>query len=83
MSFSVYILKSARDGRYYVGQTKNLDDRLRRHNGDRMHATKGRGPWKIVYVETFSTRSAAMAREREIKRQKSRAYLERILMLEK
>jgi predicted GIY-YIG superfamily endonuclease len=34
MPFSVYILQSQSSGRYYVGQTKNLDDRVAYHNAN-------------------------------------------------
>ncbi len=32
MAYYVYILKSERDGTYYIDQTNNLEERLVRHN---------------------------------------------------
>ncbi|MBC8432554.1 MAG: GIY-YIG nuclease family protein [Desulfobacterales bacterium] len=32
MSYFVYIIRSARDGSYYVGATQDIEERLIRHN---------------------------------------------------
>jgi len=76
MPYWVYVLQSEATGRYYVGQTSDLADRLRRHNAGRTKANRGRGPWRLVYSEEHSSRQAAVARERQIKARKSRAYIE-------
>jgi putative endonuclease len=70
MTYSVYILKSKKDGSYYVGHTKDLTDRLERHNQGRVRYTKSKGPWKLVYSEEYPARSAAMKREKKIKKRK-------------
>ena len=36
-------------------------------------------PWKIVYQEKYSTKTEALKREREIKRKKSRIYIEELI----
>lgn len=61
--FTVYILESASSGRFYVGHTVDLEDRLLRHEQDRSVSTRGRGPWLLVYTECFATRSGAVCRE--------------------
>ena len=63
----VYILKSIKNGRYYIGHTYNLEDRLSRHNGGRSKATKGGIPWELKYSESHNTKSRAYIRELEIK----------------
>ncbi len=68
MSFYVYILQCT-DGTYYTGYTKDLDQRTRQHeNGKGARYTKAHRPQRVAYVELFGTRSAAMKREREIKK---------------
>jgi putative endonuclease len=68
VSFYVYILQCS-DGSYYTGYTKDLDARTRQHlNGKGAKYTKAHRPQRIAYVELFGTRSAAMKREREIKK---------------
>ena len=81
MAYWMYILQSESSGQYYVGHTNNLQDRLRRHNASRTLANKGRGPWRLVHSEEFTTRPAAAARERVIKAQKSRQYIESLCLM--
>lgn len=78
--FHVYILQSDKTGKFYVGSTGNLEDRITRHNSGRSKATKNGIPWKLVYTEEFQTRNDAYKREMEIKAWKSH---ERIAQLVK
>ena len=73
MNYWVYVTQNPA-GRFYVGQTDNLDERLRSHNHQDKFAgkfTRKNGPWSLVWSEPHVTRAAAMAREREIKNWKS------------
>ena len=79
MIYHVYIIKSKKDGTYYIGQTKNISERIIRHNLGHSKATKGKRPWDIVYTKEFSTRSEAVCYENELKRKKSRKYIERLI----
>ena len=77
--YFVYILRSQSTSRYYVGQTDNLEQRLKRHNSNLVRATKGFAPWELVHFEEYETRSEAMKREKEIKNKKSRKYIEKLI----
>ena len=77
--FFVYILQSESSGRYYVGQTKNVSERLAYHNANYSRALKNRGPWKLIYSEGFPSRGEAMRREIQIKRQKNRQFIEQLV----
>jgi putative endonuclease len=61
--FYVYILRSKKTARRYVGSCENLGDRLRRHNAGESKATKHGVPWTLLHSESFSTRSEAARRE--------------------
>jgi len=76
MEYFVYIIYSESVDRYYVGHCQDLKDRISRHNGGRSKYTKIALDWKVKYTESCSTRSEAMIREREIKKKKSRKYIE-------
>ena len=67
-TYYVYILKSLKDGKFYTGCTACIEKRLAQHNNGRVRSTKARRPLKLVYWETFATRSEAMRRERRLKR---------------
>ena len=63
-----YILQCA-DGTYYTGWTNNLEKRVEDHNQNRgAKYTRCRTPVKLVYSETFETKSEALKREAAIKR---------------
>ncbi len=63
----VYILQSETTGKYYIGQTEDLEDRLNRHNRGDSKSTKTGRPWKVVHVERYNTRSETVLRERYLK----------------
>jgi putative endonuclease len=72
-------LRSKKDSSYYIGQTQNLEDRLSRHNSGQSLSTKFKIPWRLIYQEQFNSRSEAVKREREIKKKKSRKYIEKLV----
>ena len=63
----VYILRSMKDGRFYVGMTENLEKRLSQHNSGRTKSTKGYIPWKLFFSEEYSDRISAREREKYLK----------------
>ena len=75
----MYIIQSSNSGRYYIGHTDEISRRLTEHNSGMAKYTRREKPWKVVYVENYATRSAAMRRELEIKGKKSRTYIERLI----
>ena len=74
MKTYVYLLISV-EGFHYVGQTPDLDRRLKEHNSGRSHATMHGHAWRIVYAEAYATRSEAMKLERSIKGAGVRRFL--------
>ena len=78
--YSVYILENTK-GKYYIGHTKNIIERLERHNKNRSNFTKNKGIWKIVYTESFLSKGDAMKRENYIKSQKSRKFIKGLISL--
>jgi putative endonuclease len=74
-----HILYSEKIDRYYVGSTGDLEWRLERHNTGWGKYTKSGIPWKIIYSEKFDSKHEALKREKEIKRKKSRKYIEGLI----
>ncbi len=77
--YAVYVLQSELDGSYYVGQTSDLEDRLKRHNRGTERASRSKRPWRLVYAEEYTTRREAMHREEEIKARKKRAFIDKLV----
>ena len=70
MNCFVYVLGSRKKNKLktYVGWTKNLNQRLRKHNlGRGARSTRGRN-WKILYYEIFNSKEKAMRREYYLKK---------------
>ncbi|MGN6637652.1 MAG: GIY-YIG nuclease family protein [Mucilaginibacter sp.] len=73
--FYTYILRSQKNGKYYIGHTADLTERLYRHNNGIVKDTRGKGPWEYVYYETYLSKSEANNRELYIKSMKSESLL--------
>ncbi len=79
LMYFTYIIKSESDGSFYIGQCKNLHERIQRHNNSHSKSTKSKVPWQLVYYESYKTRVEAVKRELTIKKQKSRIFIEELI----
>lgn len=77
--FTMYILQSINDSRYYIGSTDDLGNRLMRHSKGYSKYTKNKGLFKMVYKEEFGTRSDAKKREYYLKSLKSSKAIEKLI----
>jgi predicted GIY-YIG superfamily endonuclease len=77
----VYVLRNP-DGKLYIGQTRNLAQRVHQHNDPQHTLTRTtkrfRGPWALMHSEVISSRSAALAREKALKSGQGRAWLKNL-----
>lgn len=64
----LYMLRCS-DGSLYTGITKDIDRRVKEHNGGKIgaKAIKGKLPAELVYSEEYPNMTEAARREREIK----------------
>ena len=69
MGFYVYVLGTTKKPfKTYVGWAKDVRKRLNKHNlGLGAKFTRGR-KWKLLYFESLKSKSKAMTREYEIKK---------------
>ena len=77
--YSVYILRSLKDGGYYIGCTNNLSRRLNDHNHGKTPSLKNRIPLEIIYSEIYTNQSEAFAREKEIKSYKGGGAFKKLI----
>lgn len=59
----MYLLKSKKDDRLYIGYSSDLQRRFKEHCGGLVDATRNRRPVELIYYESYS--DEALARERE------------------
>lgn len=71
----VYVLRSDKDGQFYVGLTRNLPARLQAHNSGQVHSTKSRVPLELVYWEGCLNESDAAQREKYLKTAWGKRYI--------
>jgi putative endonuclease len=79
MYYSVYIIYSQSKERYYIGYSHNLIERLEKHNLGATTSTRSGRPWVLVYKEEYPSKHDAIMQEREMKRMKSRRFIESLL----
>ncbi|MFC1721749.1 GIY-YIG nuclease family protein [Patescibacteria group bacterium] len=77
--YTVYVIENQK-GQKYIGQTNNLPRRLFEHNNPEKvkyssRWMKFRGPWNLIHKEIFTSRSAAMHREKNLKGGRGRDFL--------
>lgn len=70
--FFVYVLESENSGKYYIGQTNNLESRLDSHNRGYNRYTKPYRPWKLILCKSYTSRSESMKVEKKLKSLKKR-----------
>ena len=77
MSYFVYIIESKIYHKYYIGQTNDLQERIKRHNSGRNRYTKTDIPWELRWWKEFDTRSEAITEEQILKNINRRQRLEK------
>jgi len=79
--FFVYLLKSVKDNKLYIGYTNNLRRRIEEHNAGKSLSTKPRAPFRLIYYEAYSSEEDALHREQNLKLQsRALAQLKKRLM---
>ncbi|EKD84687.1 MAG: hypothetical protein ACD_38C00172G0001 [uncultured bacterium] len=73
--YYTYVLQSKKDGKYYVGFTSNLGERVKLHNDGGVLSTKNRRPLEIVYFEGGISKEKAIKREKYFKTGFGRKFL--------
>ena len=71
----VYVLRSKKDGRFYVGMTSSLERRVKEHNGGQNRSTRSRAPFEVIYLERCGSRAEARKREKYLKSGVGREFL--------
>ena len=78
--YTLYLLKSEKFNRHYIGVSSNVETRLKQHNSGKTKSTKPYRPWKLVYVEKYETKTEAMKREYFLK--KPIGYKDKLAIIE-
>lgn len=72
----VYILFSDKSLRYQVGQTADIEKRLKKHNQGNVQSTKFGIHWKLVLKIEAANRSEALILEKKVKKRGAKRYID-------
>lgn len=65
--YYVYIIESLRDGDWYKGFTEDYEKRLIQHNNGESAFTSTKRPWKLIFVQAFTSKQLALQQEKKLK----------------
>ena len=70
-----YVIRSQKDKKFYTGFTRDLRKRFKEHLSGKVNATKGRGPFVLVYYEACININDAVEREKYLKTVMGKRFL--------
>lgn len=73
--YFVYVLRSAKDNKFYTGYTQNIKLRFEQHCKGLVESTKDRRPLNIVYYEACINQKDALHREKYLKTHYGKMFL--------
>ena len=79
MGYSVYILKSKKVEKFYIGYSSNPSRRLEFHNSVEKGFTLRYRPWELVYQKEYELKTEALSAERKIKSWKSKEMIKKLI----
>lgn len=74
----VYVIYNRKHGKTYIGESNDMDERLKAHNDHRFTASytaRFDGSWELVYCEECADRREARKREKGLKSYRGRQFL--------
>ncbi len=74
----VYVVRSLRDGKRYVGLAVDVERRVDEHNRGVTKSTRGRRPFVLTYEESVATLAEAREREKYFKTAAGRRFLDKV-----
>ncbi|NQU16616.1 MAG: GIY-YIG nuclease family protein [Candidatus Saganbacteria bacterium] len=79
MNYYVYVLKSEKDNKFYIGYTANLKKRIKEHFEGKVKSTSCRRPLKVIFYEVYPNQKDALRREDYLKTSKGKTTLRSML----
>lgn len=82
--FVVYALYNKRANKIYIGQSNNIDERIKLHNKQffkNSFTSRFKGEWEIIYKEEVKTRQEALKREKQLKSYQGRKFIKKFIPL--
>ena len=79
MFYYVYVIQSKMTKELYKGYTKDLKERLEKHNRGLNFSTKTGSPWELIHYEAYRNEEDAKRREKYLKTSQGSRLIKRML----
>jgi len=80
--FYLYAIYNKKSNKMYIGQTENIEERLKLHNDKTFKASytsRFDGEWQLIYQEEVATRHQALMREKQLKSFRGREFVKQFI----
>lgn len=80
--YKVYVLYNSKHNKIYIGQTKDLEERIQMHERvefPRGYTSRFDGSWRVIYTEDCENRELALKREKQLKSFKGRESVKKYI----
>ncbi|MDH7476024.1 MAG: GIY-YIG nuclease family protein [Microgenomates group bacterium] len=80
--FVIYALYNKRANKIYIGQSNNIDERIKLHNKKifkNSFTSRFKGKWETIYKEEVETRQEALKREKQLKSYQGRKFIRNLI----
>lgn len=74
-NYYTYIIESLSNFHWYIGHSNDLQRRLTEHNSDQNKSTRGKGPWKLIFLRTFDNNLDANRFELKLKKLRNKKFI--------
>jgi len=75
--YYTYIIESIRTSNWYIVHSDNTDRRFIEHNSGQTKSTRGKGPWKLIFIRSFSSKIEANRFELKLKKLRNKDYIKK------
>jgi putative endonuclease len=79
MKFYSYAIYSQESGDFYYGYFDDLEKVLEMHNADLIAPTKGKGPWVLMFSESYDNRMRAIRQSSFYRSVKGQRFMKKML----
>jgi len=80
--YSVYSILNRKHNKIYIGQSKDLETRLRLHKEKlfkNSYTSRFDGEWELIHRENFEWRREALIREKQLKSYRGREFIRSLI----
>jgi putative endonuclease len=82
MKYFIYAIYNRQSNKIYIGQTKDINFRLKIHNEKifKGYTARYKGTWEVIYKEDCDSRQKALIRERQLKSFQGRKFVKNLII---